>query len=209
MKQSQPIVEPLSEQEAQSAAGEIGVPEMMTRLSIFQVLLKHPKLGKPFNDLLMSLLFEGLLPVKLRELVIMRTGWVTGSEYEWTQHFSIAQMLGIDKSDLLSVRQWRSEPENSFTPAERAALRAVDDVAAKGKISEATYVDIRSALGSDAEVIELTMLVSVYAMVSSFLRSLHIPLEAGIDPWPPDGVSPPPEIRSDCERGTNESASGH
>jgi hypothetical protein len=30
-------------------------------------------------------------------------------------------------------------------------------------------------------------------MVSGFLRSLQVPLEDGVESWPPDGVAPDPE----------------
>ncbi len=190
-------VSPLDRDSARKAAEALGVPEGMTRLSVFQVLLRHPALAKPFNDLLMCLLFSGSLDVRLRELVIMRMGWVTGSVYEWTQHWGIAQVLGIDPDDLLAVRDWHSAPASQFTPVDRAALAAVDDVASCGYISPTTWVAVEEALPDRADQVELAMLVSTYAAVSVFLRSLEVPLEEGVEPWPPDGLDPgratPPE----------------
>ncbi len=65
------------------AAGEqAGVPAMMAELSIFRVLLHHPPVAKAVFNLLATLLFNSKLDRRLRELVIMRIGWVTGSVYE-------------------------------------------------------------------------------------------------------------------------------
>lgn len=190
-----PRIEPLGRDEAGRAAAESGVPEEMTRLSIFQVLLRQPKLAKPFNDLLMAILFKGSLPVRLRELVIMRTGWVTGSVYEWTQHWSIAQTLGVEAESLLAVRDWPDNAVPGFDEAEHAALRAVDDVAATGEISPQTWGELREALPEESLRVELAMLVTTYSAVSSLLRSLEVPLEEGVDPWPPDGRAPTRRVR--------------
>lgn len=183
-------VEPLGVDEARRVAAESGIPEEMARLSIFQVLLRQPGLAKPLNDLLLGILFRGSLPVRLRELVIMRTGWVTGSVYEWTQHWAIAQTLGVEAESLLAVRDWPESAGSAFDEAERAALGAVDDVAATGEISEATWAQLRRALPAESDQVELVMLVTTYSAVSALLRSLEVPLEEGVDPWPPDGRGP-------------------
>jgi alkylhydroperoxidase family enzyme len=56
----------------------------------------------------------------------MRIAWATGSEYEWTQHWSIAQeRFGVGRKELLALRDWRSS--DRFGPAERAVLEATDE----------------------------------------------------------------------------------
>ena len=81
--------------EAKAAADEAGVPDYMAELAIFQVLLHHPRLACAVNDLLATMLWRGTLDPRLRELVIMRIGWLTASDYEWTQHWRVAQGLGV------------------------------------------------------------------------------------------------------------------
>jgi alkylhydroperoxidase family enzyme len=81
--------------EAKSAADEAGVPDYMAELAIFQVLLNHPKLASGLNDLLARMLWQGKLDSRLRELAIMRIGWLTACEYEWSQHWRVAQGLGV------------------------------------------------------------------------------------------------------------------
>jgi alkylhydroperoxidase family enzyme len=34
----------------------------------------------------------------------MRIGWLTASDYEWTQHWRVAQGLGVTADDLLGAR---------------------------------------------------------------------------------------------------------
>ena len=180
----------LTHDEAIEAATQAGVPEGMARLSIFQILLSHPTLAKPFNDWLLALLFKGLLSVRLRELVILRTGWVTNSVYEWTQHYSIAQMLGVDKAAIEAVRDWEKADQGMYSPQESAVLRCVDEYAQTGSFSVKAWEEMSKHFESDQELVELVMLIVTYSAVSGFLRNVQVPLEPGVDPWPPQGQGP-------------------
>jgi alkylhydroperoxidase family enzyme len=179
----------LGSEEAKAAAVEAGVPDYYADLSVFQVLLRHRSLARSVADLLTPLLWEGALDVRLRELIIMRLGWTTGSVYEWTQHWRIALSLGVPGDDLLAVRDWRSSER--FGPAERAVLAATDETVETGTISDDTWKACEEALGGDGAVlIELVGVIGAWRMVSSLLRSLDVPLEEGVEPWPPDRARP-------------------
>jgi alkylhydroperoxidase family enzyme len=176
--------------EAKAAADEAGIPDYMAELAIFQVLLNHPRLACAFNDLLATMLWRGKLDPRLRELVIMRIGWLTGSDYEWTQHWRVAQGLGVSADDLLGVRDWQAH--QSFGPAERAALAAADDVVRDGAVSAETWSVCQHEFGADpAVLVELVTAIGAWRMVASILHSLQVPLEDGIASWPPDGRPPP------------------
>ena len=95
-------------EEAVRAGESVGIPETMANLSIFRVLLHHPNLAQAIHRMLETLLFRSKLDTRLRELVIMRLGWATGSSYEWTQHWRVAKAFGVEEADLLAVRDWRS-----------------------------------------------------------------------------------------------------
>jgi alkylhydroperoxidase family enzyme len=176
--------------EAKAAADEAGVPNYMAELAIFQVLLNHPKLACGLNDLLATMLWRGSLDTRLRELVIMRIGWLTASDYEWTQHWRVAQGLGVSPDDLLGVRDWRAYA--GFGPAERAVLAATDDVVRDGVVSDESWAACQGELGADhAVLIELVTAIGAWRMVASILHSLQVPLEDGVASWPPDGHQPP------------------
>ncbi|ORV74705.1 carboxymuconolactone decarboxylase [Mycobacterium gastri] len=175
--------------EAKAAADEAGVPDYMAELSIFQVLLNHPRLARTFNDLLATMLWHGALDPRLRELAIMRIGWLTACDYEWTQHWRVASGLGVPAEDLLGVRDWQSY--DGFGPAERAVLAATDDVVCEGAVSADSWAACERELHGDTTVlIELVTAIGAWRMVASILHSLDVPLEDGVSSWPPDGVSP-------------------
>jgi len=184
-----PRVPLLPVDEAKAAADEAGVPDYMAELSIFQVLLNHPRLARTFNDMLATMLWHGALDPRLRELVIMRIGWLTKCDYEWTQHWRVASGLGVSAEDLLGVRDWQGY--NGFGPAERAVLAATDDVVRDGAVSAETWAACERELQGDSQVlIELVTAIGAWRMVASILHSLRVPLEHGVVSWPPEGVSP-------------------
>jgi alkylhydroperoxidase family enzyme len=178
----------LSAEATRAAAAEAGVPAMLAELSIFRVLLRRPRSAKALSDLLLSLLGGGTLDPRLRELVIMRIGWATGSDYEWTQHWRLAlEHFGCSEEDLLGVRDW--QVAKHFAAGEHAVLGATDEILATGTLSADRWQEIRAEL-SEEDALELVAAVGTWHLVSQLTRSLAIPLEDGVDSWPPNGTPP-------------------
>ena len=184
-----PRIEMLGIDASKAAAAEASIPEAFAELSVFRVLLHHPELAKAITGLLTTLLFRGSLDTRLRELVIMRIAWVTGSCYEWTQHWRVAIQLGVSEQDLLSVRDWKNAP--SLGDAERAVLAATDDTLELGKVRNQTWSALEKQLGDGKELLELVACIGNWRLFSQLLQSLEIPLEDGVEAWPPDGGPSP------------------
>ena len=175
--------------DAERRADEAGVSRQLAPLSVFRILLRHPVVANAMNGTLGALLFAGNgLDARLRKLVIMRIGWRTGSVYEWTQHWRVARGIDIPEADILAVRDWQQAPH--LSAADRAVLRATDDTLDNGRISDATWAECCRFLASDEERIELVVAIGHWLLFSTLLRSLDVPLEPGVAPWPPDGRMP-------------------
>ena len=184
-----PRIDLLSLEEAANAAGSAGISEQMAALSVFRVLLRHPAVASELASTLTTLLFRGnKLDARLRELIIMRIGWRTGSVYEWTQHWRVARGLDIPEADLAATRDWRGAA--NLSEADRAVLQATDDTLDQGMISNATWKACCLHLATEAERIELVVAIGNWTMFSQLLKSLRIPLEDGVEAWPPDGKAP-------------------
>lgn len=173
---------------ARAAAGRVGVPAGMADLSVFRVLLRHEDLAARVNGLLDQLLWDGTLDARLRELIIMRIGWRQGSVYEWTQHWRVARMLEIPEDDLVAVRDWPGS--DAFGPAERAVLAATDETLGAGAISARTWSELEVTVPDEQARLEVVIVIANWSMFAQLLRSLEVPLEEGVDPWPPDGKVP-------------------
>ncbi len=177
----------LSPEEAERAAERAGIPPFLAKLNIFRLLLRRQAFAKGFSDALGYLLAGKALDHRLRELAIMRIAWQTGSDYEWTQHWELAQRFGVSLEDLLAVRMG---PESTrFDEVERAVLQAVDQAVVGQTISAETLSVLSNSLSDDA-VLELVACIGCWSMVSTVLRTLAVPLEEGLDSWPPDGAGP-------------------
>ncbi len=174
--------------EAKKRAAERGIPENMAELAVFRIALHQPGVAAALNTMLHELLWNGQLEARLRELIIMRLGWATGSVYEWTQHWRVARLLDIPERDLLAVRDWRNA--DHFGPADRAVLAATDDTLERGMISDDTWAECRTALHDDAVLVEMVAAIGNWRLFSALLKSLDVPLEEGIQPWPPAGEQP-------------------
>ena len=175
--------------EAKAAADEAAVPDYMAELSIFQVLLNHPSLARGVNDLLATMLWHGCLDARLRELVIMRIGWQTACDYEWTQHWRVATMAEIPPEDILAVRDWQNSER--LTPADKAILAATDECLAGRSISDAAWAEVAKHVTDPGQQVEFVIAMGNWMSFSMLFRNLRIPLADGLTPWPPDGLASP------------------
>ena len=173
---------------AKKRAAEHGIPENMAELSVFRIALHQPGVAAGLNTMLNELLWKGQLDPRLRELIIMRIGWATDAVYEWTQHWRVARMLDIPERDLLAVRDWRNHDD--FGDAERAVLAATDETLETGTISDDTWTTCRNVFDNDAILVEMVAAIGNWRLFSALLKSLDVPLEDGVEPWPPNGESP-------------------
>ena len=184
-----PRVDPLDRDSARNAAAGVGVAAEMADLNVFRVLLQHPQLARALHGLLRTLLFDGnRLAPRLRELIILRIAWVTGSEYEWTQHWRVARQLEIPEPVLLDVRDRRRG--SHLEDADRAVLAATDEVLNRGVISDSTWRECERHIEGPEALLELVVAIGHWKMFSVLLRSLEISLEEGVARWPPDGRVP-------------------
>lgn len=180
-------MELLDRDAALAAAMDAGVPARLAELNVFRLLLRRPRLAKGLSQTLLALLGGDALDARRRELVVMRIAWVTGSTYEWAQHWRIARDLGVPEEDLVGVRD-RSAA--AFDETDQAVLGVTDAALAGGVPSPDDLGTVRAVLGDDA-LIDLLAAVGTWSAVSLLLRSLAVPLEPDLQPWPPDGRPPP------------------
>lgn len=184
-----PRIPLLSTEDAKALGKQAGVPSSMAHLNVFRTLLHHPKVAGAASGLLASLLWKAnVLDERLRELIIMRIGWRSGAVYEWTQHWHVATGIGMNTDEILAVRDWRQA--EGLDNAAKAVLAATDETLDDGRISDATWDVCCQHLKTNAERIELVLAISNWRTFSELLLSLNIPLEDGIQAWPPDGRTP-------------------
>jgi alkylhydroperoxidase family enzyme len=146
-------------------------------LNIFATLARHPRLLKRWSDFGGTLLARGELPPRDRELLILRTAVACRADYEWGQHVPIARDAGVTDDEIARV----SQPVDAagWSEDDAALLRAVDELHADARIGDATW-SVLAARYTDAQLIELCMVVGQYHLVAFTLNSLGIEREPGV-----------------------------
>lgn len=174
-----PLEEPgpeVAETLSRTLADDDGVP-----LNIFRTLAHHPRLLKRFNALGGVFLAHGEMPARERELVVLRTAWRSGSEYEWGQHVVIGRRVGLTDDEI--VRLARPDEDDCWSAADTALLRFTDELLDTADVGPEAWQAQRERW-SDAQLVELVMLVGFYRMVAGFLKTAGVRQEDDLPGWP-------------------------
>jgi 4-carboxymuconolactone decarboxylase len=148
-----------------------GLPEPLPNL--FTTLVRAEGLTRrwvPFGGKLLN----GKLPHRDRELLILRTGWNCQAEYEWSQHVVISRDLGFTDDEINRVTVG---PEAGWDEFEAALLQAADELHVDSCITDETWGVLASRY-TDAELIELIMLVGEYHLVAMTVNTLGVALDS-------------------------------
>ena len=181
-----PMVSP---ERARDIGEAMGMPARRTGSEAFRVVANNPGVARVAFFQLMQLLENNTFDTRLREMMIMRIGWVTGSAYEWTQHWRVASEAGIPPDDILAVRDWRGSER--LTAADKAILAATDECLEGKSISDAVWADVAKHVPDPGQQVEFVVGMGNWMSFSLLFRNLRIPLADGIAVWPPDGKASP------------------
>lgn len=150
-------------------------------LNIFRTLARAPKALTGFlawGNYILSR--RNALPPREREIVILRTGWLCRSGYEFAQHRRIGLDCGLSAEE---VERIKAGPDASgWTPIEAAMIRAADELVADHFVSDSTWLAL-AELGDKGRM-DLVFTVGQYTQVSMLLNSFGVQIEDGdeIDP---------------------------
>ena len=147
-------------------------------LALFRVLGRHEDLASRARPLGSGILNKGLVPPRLRELMIHRTCALTGAEYEWGVHvMGFGRPLGFTDEQLLSTID--GSPEDPvWEPGESAVFALADALHRESTVDEELFARLREHL-DDEQIIELCITSGWYHAISYVINVSAVPLE----PW--------------------------
>ena len=151
--------------------------------NVFRTAAHHPELGKAWDAFAFGHVNGGTstLSPRHRELLLLRTGWLCRSEYEWAIHSRIAKSIGMTDDELRWIIEGPDAP--GWTPFEATLLRAADELHDTSSISDATW----QALGAEystRQLIDLVFAVGTYTLASMALNSFGVKLDDGLTGFP-------------------------
>lgn len=178
MRLSRPRVPALEKDAWNSEAQEI-----MTRFgdrepfNIFKTLCNHPELMRRWLVFANHILGKSTLPVREREILILRIGWLCRAGYEWGQHVLIGRESGLTDDEIQRIK---AGPEAAgWSDGDRALLRAVDELHADAHISDATWAALAEAW-STQQLMDLVFTVGQYNLVSMALNTFGVQPDPGL-----------------------------
>jgi 4-carboxymuconolactone decarboxylase len=138
-----------------------GHPRDPLKFDILGVLARHPKMARDFLVYNGFLLQRGELPLRLRELAILRLAQVRRSAFFWGEHVRVATAGGLSEEDIARL----ARGNNDFDGIDRLVLEATDEMLTDGKAKPATWQRLDAELGTH-ESMELIFVVGTYAMLA-------------------------------------------
>ncbi len=185
MRTRTPRIQPVEEKDWTAEQAE----QLQTRTirggrvkNIFKTLIRHPEARRAFmvwGSYILSA--ANTLPPRLREIVILRTGFLCRSGYEWTQHVQIGRRAGLDDEDIARIK---AGPEAAgWSEAEAALLRATDELHRDQFVTDVTWRALRGHF-DEKQCMDLVFTAGEYTQVSMFLNSFGVQLDEGqvLDP---------------------------
>ena len=182
MRLKAPRIAPLSD--AELTAEQAEVLEAFRPgpvLNIFRTLAHAPKALSRFNAWGGYVLSRrNDLPAREREIVILRTGYLCKSGYEWTQHTRIGLREGLTEDEVARIKQGA---QAGWTPADAVLIQASDELHADQFITDATWAELRRHY-SEKQCMDVVFTAAQYTQVSMFLNTFGVQLDEGqtLDP---------------------------
>lgn len=135
---------------------------------------------------------ERQLDPLLRELGQTRAGWLTASQFVYSQHCKSCRGLGMAEDKIAAIEHW--QVADCFDPAERALLAYTDYlVDQRGRVPEAVFDALHEHF-SDEQILEFTYITGLYFMHAVMTKALRLELDDRDDPIveapSPDGFDP-------------------
>jgi alkylhydroperoxidase family enzyme len=143
-------------------------------LNIFRAMSHSPEALRRFMKFGSYFLEEGQLDPKLRELAILRAGWICSAPYEFSQHIGFGRRAGLSDAQIQAI----GDPSpRLFDPREMAVLTYAGELSSNARVSQASFDAVRKFMNEE-EVVELTMVTAFYNMVSRVLNALEVDVDA-------------------------------
>lgn len=151
------------------------MPEGVPPLVLFRTLAVNERV---FSRLMAGgLLDKGSVSLRERELVIDRTCWRCGSQYEWGVHVAFfGERVRLTPEEVRGL--CTDDPEATpFSPRERLLLRLCDELHASATVSDALWAELAREW-APPQLLELLALAGYYHTISFLTNALRLPLES-------------------------------
>jgi len=140
-----------------------------------------PEVFDGYTKLSFALFKDSRLPPDLREIAILRAGYLAKARYETWQHEALARHVGMSVAQIKAVEKGGKHP-GILNEAQQAVLDFADDIVLNVRASDATLAAVRKHL-SDQLLIDLILVTGLYMTVSRFLETTGVDFDTAPINW--------------------------
>jgi 4-carboxymuconolactone decarboxylase len=134
----------------------------------------NPKLAELFSALNIHLLSTTTLPLRPRQIAIMRTAWICDARYMWSSHLRTSLRRGIEPELFAALKVGAADPY--FTPFERTVIEATEDLVRDRSVSDARWKAL-AAEWNNAQMLDFLFTVGTYVLLAGVMRSTGVERE--------------------------------
>ena len=166
------LIEPEQHPELAPIIEKIRSGRRGTVINVYKLLLHTPAIAEVWLDLINAVRWKVDLDGRLREIIIIRMGHLTKSQYVLRQHvpsLALADGLSLEECDALA--DWRAS--SFFNARERAVLAFVDASTRDVDVPDDVFEALRSHF-NERQIVELTVLTGTYNMHTRMCQALKI-----------------------------------
>ena len=150
----------------------------------FRTLLHVPELVDAVMPFRVYITRETTIPARHRELLILRTAWLTQNRHLWADHAPTARLVGLSADEVNRIAEGAAAP--GWSPFEAALLRLADELYRNSSVRDAVWaaLDERYDL---LELVDAVMTVNQTTLLAMLLNSFGVEPDAdALSRWPAD-----------------------
>jgi alkylhydroperoxidase family enzyme len=152
--------------------GKIRLGRRGALINVYKLLLHSPALAACWIDVINAARFKTALDGRLREIVIIRVGYLNRTDYVVKQHVpALALPEGLSEAECAALADWRNS--QFFSARERAVLAYADAMTREIVVPDDVFDALRPHF-SERRIVELTVLVGIYNMHTRVMTALRI-----------------------------------
>lgn len=145
-------------------------------LNVYRAVANAEKVYTGWMEAGSAALSSPVLPVRLRELVVLRTAYLMDCRYELGQHIDIAPTAGVTGQEIKALTSESGWEKIDFNDTERAVVGLTSELLTTRSVSAALFDQVHKVLGSEA-TIEVLMVIGRYAGLALMLNALDVDLD--------------------------------
>ena len=174
-----PLIEETEHPELADAIARIKGARGGRLINIYRLMLHSPALANAWFDLNQAVRYGTEIDGQSREIAVIRVAILNNVEYVQQAHGpAYALKEGLTPEQVDAIEDWQSSA--LFSAQQRALLAYTDAMTRPIDVTDNVFAELRKHF-SERQVVELSMLIGAYNMLTRFLKALRV------DPEPSAG----------------------